>query len=104
MKEGSDTEGVEAGVGWGGKGGQRAGVGWGSGGSVGYPFESWKLIQRADELTELCVSVLFCPAAPLTVRRSGNTYCTPLSHSVENMDNVLMNAHVLCALSSLLTY
>lgn len=35
---------------------------WGSGGSVGYPFESWKRIQRADERTDsqqLCVSALF---------------------------------------------
>lgn len=76
---------------------------WGSGGGVGYPFESWKLIQRAEQPNS-SVSVLFSPAAPLTVRRSGNTDWTPLSHSVENMDNVLMNAHVLCALSSLLTY
>lgn len=80
-----------------GKGREMKGRGGETGGSVGYPFESWKLIQRADMLTDgqtaLCVS-LYCPAIqPHYTVRTFNSLWKHLLYfligqSLENRHNI----------------
>lgn len=88
MKEGSDGEGEET-----GREGEMKGRGGDTGGSVGYPFESWKLIQRADMFTDsqtaLCVS-LYCPAIqPHYTGRTFNSFWKHLLYFLmENMHNI----------------
>lgn len=88
MKEGSDGEEVET-----GEGREMKGRGGDAGGSVGYPFESWKLTQRADMFTDkqaaLCVS-LYCPVIQphYTVRTFNSFWKHLLYFLMENMHNI----------------
>lgn len=100
MKEGSDMGG--GGDGGGDKGERRGGE---AGGSVGYPFESWKLIQTADMLmngqTALCVS-LYCPVIQphYTLRTSSSLWKHLLCFliALENMHNITNEyTHSLCS-------
>lgn len=109
MKEGSDGGG---GGGRGGKGNEGE-----AGGSVGYPFESWKLIQGADMLTDdqtakqpncpLCIVLSF---SLITLRghsaATGNTYCILPDDQWKTCTVSPMNTHthsVFSPLSAMLT-
>lgn len=92
MEEGSDGEEVET-----GEGREIKGRGGEAGGSVGYPFESWKLIQRADMLldsqTALCVSLHCSVIRPRYKLRTFSSLWKHLLHfligqSLENMHNI----------------
>lgn len=109
MKEGSDAERVEAGETREGKwrrGERRRGEAWG--GSVGYPFESWKLIQRADKLrdgqTAKQPSVCLCIVPSFRPHYTVKTFTSLWKHSphflmVQSWKTCIMsqvNRHTLC--------
>lgn len=107
MKEGSDREEVQT-----REGREIKGRGGEARGSVGYPFESWKLFQRADTLMDgqnsLCLFVLsYHPASlhvediqqpleTLTVLPHGSTSGKMHNVTTEYTHSPLSHAYNLC--------